>query len=316
MSRPEIPAEIRRQVLVEAGHRCAIPQCGHGQVDVHHIIPWEKCREHSPENLIALCPNCHRRADSGEIDRKSLIIYKLRGKKIFRGQSAEEIGTVAAWSTRTFRDRRHDILKYEVEIEYPAFDPSQYSWAIEVDAYIRGLTLSQALGVRNIANEAPWTWDNTVEEEQSSFGGSFEVIFFGPPLLSLRFTFFSYHYGAAHPNHWTRTLNLYLDPVYKIELKHFFEWDADYLVQFSNAARVALSQRSHEGIQLHDKWIQEGTEPKVENFSEFNFSPVGFLITFDEYTVGPYASGRQEITLPYSTFSGLVLPEGIKRKET
>ena len=75
-TRPSIPEEIRRRVLVEAGHRCAIPTCRHIEVDVHHIIPWAKCREHNYENLIALCPNCHRRADRGDIDRKSLRLYK------------------------------------------------------------------------------------------------------------------------------------------------------------------------------------------------------------------------------------------------
>jgi len=75
-SRPAIPAEIKRRVLVEAGHRCAIPTCRYIQVDVHHIVPWEQCNEHSYENLIALCPNCHNRADRGEIDRKSLRMYK------------------------------------------------------------------------------------------------------------------------------------------------------------------------------------------------------------------------------------------------
>ena len=74
--RPAIPAEIRRRVLVEAGHRCAIPTCRHIDVDVHHIIPWEQCQAHNYDNLIALCPNCHRRADRNDIDRKSLRIYK------------------------------------------------------------------------------------------------------------------------------------------------------------------------------------------------------------------------------------------------
>ena len=74
--RPAIPAEIRRQVLIEAGHRCALPTCRHIEVDVHHIIPWTTCKKHEYENLIALCPNCHRRADRGDIDRKSLRIYK------------------------------------------------------------------------------------------------------------------------------------------------------------------------------------------------------------------------------------------------
>jgi len=75
--RPTVPAEVRRRVLVEAGHRCAIPTCRHIDVDIHHIIPWEQCQSHDYENLIALCPNCHRRADRGEIDRKSLHIYKV-----------------------------------------------------------------------------------------------------------------------------------------------------------------------------------------------------------------------------------------------
>ena len=45
-------------------------------MDIHHIVPWSKCKEHKYENLIALCPNCHRLADRGRIDRKSLKIYK------------------------------------------------------------------------------------------------------------------------------------------------------------------------------------------------------------------------------------------------
>lgn len=75
--RTPIPADLRRKVLVEAGHRCAIPTCRHIEVDVHHIVSWAECRTHEYENLIALCPNCHRRADRGDIDRKALRIYKL-----------------------------------------------------------------------------------------------------------------------------------------------------------------------------------------------------------------------------------------------
>lgn len=75
--RPAIPAELRRRVLVEAGHRCAIPSCRYIEVDIHHIIPWSQCNSHEYDNLIALCPNCHRRAGQNEIDRKSLRLYKV-----------------------------------------------------------------------------------------------------------------------------------------------------------------------------------------------------------------------------------------------
>lgn len=76
-NRPPIAAELKRRVLVEAGHRCAIHTCRYIEVDIHHIVPWATCQTHDYENLIALCPNCHRRADRGEIDRKALRLYKF-----------------------------------------------------------------------------------------------------------------------------------------------------------------------------------------------------------------------------------------------
>ena len=63
-------------MLVEAGHRCAIPTCRQPTVDVAHIKPWTEAKEHSFDNLIALCPTCHRRYDRNEIDRKSMLQYK------------------------------------------------------------------------------------------------------------------------------------------------------------------------------------------------------------------------------------------------
>jgi hypothetical protein len=81
--RSAVPAELKRRVLVEAGHRCAIPTCRSIIVDIHHIIPWEQCKKHEYVNLIALCPNCHRRADSDEIDRKSLKMYKANLRFIY-----------------------------------------------------------------------------------------------------------------------------------------------------------------------------------------------------------------------------------------
>lgn len=74
--RPQIPSELKRQILVEAGHRCAIPTCRHSTTEIAHIVPWKEVKKHEYKNLIALCPNCHTRADKGEIDRKSLRIYK------------------------------------------------------------------------------------------------------------------------------------------------------------------------------------------------------------------------------------------------
>lgn len=77
MTRTSIPEELRRSVLIEAGHRCAIPTCRHTRVEIAHIIPWAENMDHKFENLIALCPNCHDLYDKDKkIDRKSMLIYK------------------------------------------------------------------------------------------------------------------------------------------------------------------------------------------------------------------------------------------------
>ncbi len=77
IGRPAIPAEIERQVKVEAGHRCAIPTCRQWPVELAHITPYRTVKDHTFENLIALCPTCHSRFDNfKEIDQKSMRIYK------------------------------------------------------------------------------------------------------------------------------------------------------------------------------------------------------------------------------------------------
>ncbi len=71
-----IPENIRRAVLVEAGHRCAISTCKATTMEIHHIIPFAETQNNNFENLIALCPNCHTRYHNGEIDRKAIEMYK------------------------------------------------------------------------------------------------------------------------------------------------------------------------------------------------------------------------------------------------
>lgn len=77
MDRDSIPAEVKRLVLVEAGHRCAIPTCRATTTEIAHIVPYADTQDNSFGNLIALCPNCHTRYDQKkEIDRKAMQMYK------------------------------------------------------------------------------------------------------------------------------------------------------------------------------------------------------------------------------------------------
>ncbi|GAB4052730.1 HNH endonuclease [Catellatospora paridis] len=76
--RPDIPADLKRRVMMEAGYRCAIPTCRSHPCAIDHIDDWAKVKEHRFENLIALCHQCHARKGNkpGQIDRKALLGYK------------------------------------------------------------------------------------------------------------------------------------------------------------------------------------------------------------------------------------------------
>lgn len=75
MKRPKIPAEIARLVLIESGHRCAVDgtPCS---LEKAHIRPWRESHDHSVENLICLCANCHERADRENWGETVLRAYK------------------------------------------------------------------------------------------------------------------------------------------------------------------------------------------------------------------------------------------------
>jgi hypothetical protein len=67
-----VPMARKRMVLVEAGHRCAIPTCRHRTTEIAHIVPESQSHDDTFQNLIALCPDCQKK----EIDGQSIGMYK------------------------------------------------------------------------------------------------------------------------------------------------------------------------------------------------------------------------------------------------
>lgn len=76
--RPSVPAETKRRILIESGYRCAVPTCRFPITENAHIVSWAKAQDHSYENLVALCPNCHTMYDSGRIEQAAIIAYKKK----------------------------------------------------------------------------------------------------------------------------------------------------------------------------------------------------------------------------------------------
>jgi type I restriction enzyme, R subunit len=75
-SRPPIPTSVRRNLLIECGHRCSV--CGEGlALEKAHIVPWSMSKDHRFENLLVLCAVCHARSHDENWDRLTLKGYKI-----------------------------------------------------------------------------------------------------------------------------------------------------------------------------------------------------------------------------------------------
>jgi hypothetical protein len=76
--RTSIPLATQREVLHEAGYRCANPGCrGIITLDIHHIEYVSEDGGNGAENLLTLCPTCHALHDAGHIPRESIRAWKM-----------------------------------------------------------------------------------------------------------------------------------------------------------------------------------------------------------------------------------------------
>jgi len=115
-SRPAIPADIVRRIMIEAGHRCAV--CGTScPLEKAHIVPWSKGNDHSAANLICLCANCHETADREPWDRKTFEEYK-RNPWVNRQYG----------NATTARNQKRKLVQVTLDLSKAEFDETEQEW--------------------------------------------------------------------------------------------------------------------------------------------------------------------------------------------
>ncbi len=124
-------------------------------------------------------------------------------------------------------------------------------------------------------------------------------------IWSLKFDFNFYSDGAAHPGSYSVTLNYDLNQGKELALADLFLPNTDYLGSISNYCIAELSKQP-----FFEGAFAEGAQPTPENYSRWNITPNGLMITFDNGQVGPYAAGPQEVVVPYSELKAIIDPNG------
>lgn len=140
----------------------------------------------------------------------------------------------------------------------------------------------------------------------SFFDVGYNLVYQRGDLWSFKFNFNGYADGAAHPFHYSRTLNYDLEQGRKLSLSDLFTEEAGYLKAISSYCIAELSRRD---IGFFGGF-ERGAEPTSENYRNWNIANEGLLITFDEYQVAPYAAGAQTVTVPYGELRPLINSQG------
>ncbi len=77
MNRQTILESTKREVLTEAGFRCAVPTCRTIlTLDIHHMVEVSEGGGNETSNLLCLCPNCHALYHRQDIPRESIRVWK------------------------------------------------------------------------------------------------------------------------------------------------------------------------------------------------------------------------------------------------
>lgn len=75
--RTKVPRQTQQLVLLESGYKCGNPTCRHVlTLELHHITWVKEGGGNEPENLIALCPNCHSLHTKGHIPVDAVVAWK------------------------------------------------------------------------------------------------------------------------------------------------------------------------------------------------------------------------------------------------
>jgi len=140
----------------------------------------------------------------------------------------------------------------------------------------------------------------------SSFDLKYDVIGQRGDIWSIKFDISYYADGAAHPGHYSTTLNYDLSNGREITLDELFLSNSNYLQVISDTCKAELSTRD-----IGFDMFASGADPLAENYQRWNISNDGLVITFDEYQVAPYAAGPQIVTIPFSALQSIINPQSV-----
>lgn len=213
--------------------------------------------------------------------------------------------TLAPLATPTVVPLYQQLQLTTVDLNDSGQSPEDYQITAQVpsltgsdDARVAAFNQATRALVQSAVDDFKKNMDNLAPppiQATSTFDMKYTLVSAPGNVYSLKFDSEGYVSGAAHPYHLTYTYNYDLEHGRELTLSDLFMPDTDYLEAIANYCAAQLSTRDI-GF---DNGFEQGAAPLPENYRNWNITPDGLMITFDEYQVAPYAAGPQTVVVPY-----------------
>ena len=250
----------------------------------------------------------------------ALSIFKDKNDISYKNDGSEQVATseelVVAGSYETKSMEISDPYM-TFDVKYPTFKNANESFNQSIlDLLNKQITEDRETSKNNwkARYDTRVAGDNITEfptaDEKFSFNSNFKVIQSNSSYISFVLNYGGFT-GGAHGYEINATFNYDVKNQKILTVKDIFPNNPDYLKYLSDASRKYLVSQyatlsdedkkgsTEEAIKEYTKnmtdMINQGTEPKEENFSSFTFTPDKIRIYFADYQVGPHAIGMPEV---------------------
>ena len=205
-------------------------------------------------------------------------------------------------------------LRYHVSAKYPQLDGMKNQKIQDnINLQIYKIVLDD---INNFTSDMKdWDLTNVPKDFNSEIDHSFTSYTLTNEVFSFSFEIYAYYAGAAHPNHWSESMNFDLINGKLISFKDLFKTDSKFLEKISLFCKKDLQlQAEINDYSFDEVMLNDGAGAKLTNFKNFNILQKGIQITFDPYQVAPYVVGTQYVIIPYSALYEFISEDSILSK--
>ncbi|RJQ34564.1 DUF3298 domain-containing protein [Candidatus Parcubacteria bacterium] len=190
-------------------------------------------------------------------------------------EGTEEAGV----EIKTERIQESDAA-YVIDVRYPQFGIAS------IDAQIKEVVSNAVTEFKSLPTNPAGS-----ATPQNSFDGSYDSVYIGPDVVSVKLILSQYT-GGAHPLTLVSGLN------YDRETgRQLLQSDAFAMLGMS-VEQVSAAATSELKAELGDAMFEEGANANPENFSSFVISENEVTFIFQQYQVAAYAAGVHEVSFP------------------